>query len=374
MTLPLVLDVAIGLAFVYLAMSALCSGINEVLAERLGRRGRFLREGLLNLAGDRWTYLKIIYHPIVAALYRDVPGKPRPPSYLPPGAFATAALDAILLKAARLAARSEPAAPAPGAPAVGPPTAPKTYASVREALVACDRAGDFLAAALLPIVDGANGNLDLATRQIGAWYEASMERVSGWYKRYARVLLFFIGLAVAVVANVDSIQIGTALARSSALRDAIAPLARQAVETGKIDGACVVPKAPDGSGRASAPAGPAERSAECSDSGSATDRVNGIVAALAKLEPLGLPVGFTCLSPLDTTSASGLGKAVAGCLHGIGTGGAAAVLSRLAGWLLTALAVSLGAPFWFDLLNRLVDLRGAGKKPPERSTAGAPRF
>jgi hypothetical protein len=27
------------------------------------------------------------------------------------------------------------------------------------------------------------------------------------------------------------------------------------------------------------------------------------------------------------------------------------------------LAVSLGAPFWFDLLNRLVDLRGAGRRP-----------
>jgi hypothetical protein len=33
------------------------------------------------------------------------------------------------------------------------------------------------------------------------------------------------------------------------------------------------------------------------------------------------------------------------------------------GWLLMAIAVSLGAPFWFDLLNKLVNLRLAGVKP-----------
>ena len=38
-------------------------------------------------------------------------------------------------------------------------------------------------------------------------------------------------------------------------------------------------------------------------------------------------------------------------------------LVKILGWLVTGLAISLGAPFWFDLLNRLVDLRGAGKRP-----------
>ncbi|MEP6674686.1 MAG: hypothetical protein ABJA78_06015 [Ferruginibacter sp.] len=39
------------------------------------------------------------------------------------------------------------------------------------------------------------------------------------------------------------------------------------------------------------------------------------------------------------------------------------------GWLLTALAISLGAPFWFDLLNKFVQIRGTGPKPPPNSTA-----
>ena len=55
------------------------------------------------------------------------------------------------------------------------------HAQVRAALVACSEAGDHLAIALVPMIDAADGGLDAATRSIGAWYQATMERVSGWY-------------------------------------------------------------------------------------------------------------------------------------------------------------------------------------------------
>ena len=32
-------------------------------------------------------------------------------------------------------------------------------------------------------------------------------------------------------------------------------------------------------------------------------------------------------------------------------------------FLAAAAALSLGAPFWFDLLNKFINLRGAGQKP-----------
>jgi hypothetical protein len=41
---------------------------------------------------------------------------------------------------------------------------------------------------------------------------------------------------------------------------------------------------------------------------------------------------------------------------------------KLIGWLITALAVSLGAPFWFDTLQKFLNIRLAGPKP-ERSDA-----
>ena len=36
------------------------------------------------------------------------------------------------------------------------------------------------------------------------------------------------------------------------------------------------------------------------------------------------------------------------------------------GWLITALALSLGAPFWFDLLNKFIVVRST-VKPKEKS-------
>jgi len=39
------------------------------------------------------------------------------------------------------------------------------------------------------------------------------------------------------------------------------------------------------------------------------------------------------------------------------------ILKSLMGWIITALALSLGAPFWFDLLNKLMKLRGSVATP-----------
>ena len=37
------------------------------------------------------------------------------------------------------------------------------------------------------------------------------------------------------------------------------------------------------------------------------------------------------------------------------------------GWLITAIAATLGAPFWFDILNKIMSIRSAGKAPEEKS-------
>jgi hypothetical protein len=40
--------------------------------------------------------------------------------------------------------------------------------------------------------------------------------------------------------------------------------------------------------------------------------------------------------------------------------------TKLLGLLLTAFAASLGAPFWFDVLNKFMSVRSAGKAPEEK--------
>ena len=41
----------------------------------------------------------------------------------------------------------------------------------------------------------------------------------------------------------------------------------------------------------------------------------------------------------------------------------------LFGFLITAFAITMGAPFWFDLLNRFVNVRAGGNKPSEDSAS-----
>ena len=48
------------------------------------------------------------------------------------------------------------------------------------------------------------------------------------------------------------------------------------------------------------------------------------------------------------------------------------IFSHLVGWIITMLALSLGAPFWFDTLNRFINIRNTGRSPDESRTKNAP--
>lgn len=45
--------------------------------------------------------------------------------------------------------------------------------------------------------------------------------------------------------------------------------------------------------------------------------------------------------------------------------------SHVLGWLLTAVLLMLGAPFWFDVLGKLVNLRAGGPRPKPAPDDGA---
>lgn len=340
MNLFALLETAIGLTFVYLMLSVLCSGINEWIAQRIGRRGRFLREGMLNMLLDRWIYLRLLNHPLVACHYRDLPGKRRQPAYLPSASVATALLDVLVNKAGQLG----PSPPAGGA---------LDFAAIRAAVEQCSRQGYTVANAVLPLLDHANGDLEAAKKAIAAWYDGAMDRVSGWYKADARWTLFLLGLATSALLNVDSIAITRSLMTSDQLRQAMVGVAVQTVETKEIAGVTLFK---DG------------KQVELSP-----EDMKKLAQLGITLQTKGLPIGFSCLSPLlAPDSANGLMTAGHQCvgtlLKAMEDG---AWLMKLMGWLITALAISLGGPFWFDLLNRLVDLRGAGKRPSPSPTPTA---
>lgn len=337
-----VLEAIIGLVFIYFLVSVLCSGVNEAIAQETGRRGRFLREGLINIVRDRWLFLRIINHPLVSSMYRDVPGKPRTPSYIPPGSLVSALLDIVVLKARQID------------PAWGAASGSKlTFDQVRAATLTCKQSGYQVADAMLPLLDAAQGDLDVARKNLEQWYTSGMDRVGGWYKLHARRVLLVIGLLVAVTLNVDTLAIVTQLSRSAELRKSLADAATQVVETKRFNGVEI--KTGEGEVKI------------------AQDDLKKFAAGIAAYEKQGLPIGFSCVSPAEVGPGHrGLRTVIGACWHNARGMAAGDWLVKVLGWLVTGVAVSLGAPFWYDLLNRVVDLRGAGKRPesaPEPSPA-----
>ena len=90
-----------------------------------------------------------------------------------------------------------------------------------------------------------------------------------------------------------------------------------------------------------------------------------------ELSTAGIPMGWTgiaVLPPPRGPESPTLGTYLLGQLWPWGL----ETILRILGWLSTATAASLGAPFWFDLLRRLVSVRGAAAAPAAgRSAAGA---
>jgi hypothetical protein len=148
-----------------------------------------------------------------------------------------------------------------------------------------------------------------------------MERVSGWYKRRAQWITFLLGLGVAFAMNADTIAIGSSLARDKAVRESMVAFAQKYAET-----------------VAATPAG------------EPTKKLEEAMAKIGSVSAAGVPLGWDAPGavPKDVWPDWPI---------------------KVIGFLATAFAISLGAPFWFDLLKKFVSVRAAGKLEPKDDTS-----
>jgi hypothetical protein len=314
-----VLETALGMAVVYLLMCLFVSALNEWIAHARGTRGKFLLKGLRRLVPDQPIYRRVAQHPLISALYRDKIAVGRPPSYIEPENFAKALVDVIRTRAALV----------DSAFAKGPFTGAELKGALQ--VIATDH--PLLTQAIIPVVERANGDYAKALAEIEHWFSAGMDRVSGWYKAHTRKWLFVLGLICAVLGNVDSINLAQSFWSSPGLRAAAADLAND-----------ISRSPPPGT------VSTASAASEIRDQDSAR--------RLIELQEAGLPIGFDCLanSVEDWSIFTECGNAALGEMRKNG-------LLKVIGWLFTGLAVSLGAPFWFDVVSRYVSVRQSGNRP-----------
>lgn len=321
-----ILDLLIGLIFIYILLALVCSVVNEMIAGVFDSRMRNLGRGIHNLLGETplstWQQLKIIgndeakskladkshvekfyNHPLIKTLYEDGTR----PSYIPSKTFARALIDMF-------------------APAQGNGT--RTVQDFANGVKSSLKAYSDLRQNLLILVDESENNMEKLTANLEAWFNNAMDRISAWYKNKSQAVLLILALLFSVIMNADSIQIARSLYNDNALRSA---MVAQAQEYAK---------------KPAVPATPKE-----GEAGSVKSRTEELATNLGEIKKLGIKIGWDNESMAEWRSTWRTEWPF-----------------KLAGLLLTALAVSLGAPFWFDTLNKLVSIRAVGKSPNEKST------
>jgi hypothetical protein len=309
------LDVILGLVFVYLLLAIMCTTINEWLAGVLNTRSTNLAAGIKQLLdkqaevkdGNQDYFLQKFYaHPLISGMCR--PGKTGTdahPVYIPSRTFATAVMDI----------------------ATPNTSGAITYTDLESGLKLWPD-GD-VKKALLALIQNAHGDLGQAQKNIEAWFDDSMDRVSGWYKRKTQAFTVVIAIFLTIGANADTISIARTLWRNPTQR---ALLVQQAEKRSSEQSQTATGWKYDDPNK---PLHPTSMPKPSKD----------------ETEALGSVLGWkTNTMPADT-----LGW-----------------LERILGWILTMIAVSLGAPFWFDILNKLVNIRNAGNKPATSDTEPKP--
>ncbi len=320
------LDAVVGLVFLFLLLSLVCSSIREAFETVLHHRARGLEIGIREIFGDPGgTRLAAEFykHPLIYALFRGSyrPGAKHLPPYIPQRTFALAVMDLFR------PATSHELTGAAGSTALPeselqPNAAPNVLIELRSAIALAENST--IKGALLPLIDAAGNDAVRVRQNIEDWYDSAMDRVSGWYKRRTQIILACIGLAMAVLMNVDSLAIARYLHTYQTARSAL---------VSRLSSGAQIPN---------------PSTTDLTDPVGWLERQGGI------------PLGWR-FSPEDGQTQQDFAQdwrrppstAVGWFLKSIGI-------------LFTVFAITLGAPFWFDVLNKFMIVR-ATVKPQEKS-------
>jgi hypothetical protein len=278
-----VLEVAIGMAVLYLLLASFCTAANEWIARVMNARAATLEQALRELlsgqpglaAGGAELVDEFYGHPLIGGLMKG--GKH--PSYLAARSFAGILMDLVT----------------PEHPGT------ITFDQLEEGILKLPKGN--LRRTLLALIQGVNRDLGAAQKAIEGWFNDAMERVSARYKRRTQMWTLVVASLITVAMNADTIHFAGRLWLEPALRSMAVAAAGHAT----------------------------------------------LAASDAAVAQLGQMIGW----------------------QGAQDWSVVGWLERALGWLLTVGAVSLGAPFWFDTLNRFVNIRAEGRSPEEKAQAVA---
>jgi len=338
-----ILDLVIGMIFIYFLLGIICSSVVEIMLTYVKARGNLLEEWLTGIFSEKTQVgneiktvgQSIMDHCSVTALS----GKGKSPSYIDAKNFTSALLEKITFD----------------------PDNPNSIATNLDTFIHKIEQTNLLSLELKRVflnyayeardkyqalAAKTTSDLEIFRSKIETWYDTSMDRLTGSLKtRYSRPFTMMVAIVTAVLLNADSINIAKYLYSDPDLRSKVAAQAYGAVDstaqqfTARID-----------SMRNTNPETVNQLKAAMQKG---VDNISDAKAALQ----LNLPFGWTTAYFKTLFPPGDFWDGILG------------ILAKITGLAATVFAMMMGAPFWFDLLNKVSNLRGAGNKPATSSGA-----
>lgn len=411
------IEVVIGLVFVFSLLAILVTQINAFIASALRLRARELKQGIISLVGDKHMQAELLIHPLVNMVDRsnlallslrvndddiadqilesDTPYV----TQIDASTFTEALMSILVVRAA--SDMYDPLRRAIDAMPAGPPKdylrglffelqanlgdiklrqMRSTILSLPDNQALLDALNRtetlynsirFRSAELAPLLAGARNirtpafrnaleallataeDLNDARQKLENWFNDGMARTSAIYQGRMQIISFIVGLALVVVLNVDTLLIGRTLWEDQALRQAVAAAALTFEPPATPPPATLPPDDLGGLDSLEAQAALAEVQAN----------LQQVQQTVQQLLDLRLPIGWehvpVTAEMLETSAALGLPDPRGSARNlwnywpGNNPDWLGMTLQKLIGWLISAVAAAKGAPFWFDLLNKI---------------------
>jgi hypothetical protein len=384
----------------------ICSALQEWIAAIFALRAKTLYEGITAMLGsDHNLRDQILGHPLIDGLshktfWNVLFRRPARPSYISAEIFAKA-----FVAEANLTNATVPST-APGAATPQVPNLARNNQPLQQNTRQL----------IQTLLDVAPGDIDVLRKNVEDWYNDGMDRVSGWYKRKTQVITIILGLLLAVCLNADTFMLTRAFWNDPVLRTNAANAAAQWVKThnrpeessltspnGQHRHSAIAPAiSKDGNNKNEAmhppaansedkgtaslypsvtegksePVPPAEQpysqqqqeQAEQEYRNAQTNFGNTAAEVIGQIEKIGIPLGWCTTSGSSDDDDTSEGGADGDCdaEHRLPPGDIDALLLKMCGLFVTTIALSQGAPFWFDFLKNVVNLRLTGDAPDEK--------
>ncbi len=327
------LDLLIGLSFVYVLMSLIGSGFLELVWKWTSLRSRKLEEWVLINFKKGKLGKKILDHPLIDSLSP----KGKRPDFIPENLFAESLLDEVWKE------YRENVDAGPESDGLS-----NFYNTdqICKAIGKSELLPSEMKSVFAQYLKESEGKLEEGRKRIAEWFDQSLGHLSQLFAEKSRTYLLAFNLLVAVVLNVDSIEISKYLYHNPVAASQLADAVAQLEEKGQLL------KQVEHNKQMMMLIEVNDTTSFSNDLGIDSlvaltrNEIDTIREYISTLETHGLPIGW----PRHEGSREIIKPK------------GAQWINKLLGWTITVLAVSMGAPFWYDLLRNLLGVRKVVKK------------